>query len=62
MLASLDAYHCGVATDVHLEARTKEIGREVFARVRRSGRYGAGGPWWDRVLMAATMRDERVKA
>jgi RHH-type proline utilization regulon transcriptional repressor/proline dehydrogenase/delta 1-pyrroline-5-carboxylate dehydrogenase len=46
----------------NLETRTKEIGREVFARVRRTGSRAAAGPWWDRWLMNATMRDERVKA
>jgi RHH-type proline utilization regulon transcriptional repressor/proline dehydrogenase/delta 1-pyrroline-5-carboxylate dehydrogenase len=49
-----------VTIAAHLESRTKEIGRELFARVRRSG--DAGGPWWDRWLMDLSMRDERVKA
>ena len=55
------AYDSDVTTPAHVEARTKEIGREVFARVRRSGRDGTGGSWWDRWLMSAAMRDERVK-
>ena len=46
-------------TPGQLESRTKEIGGELFARVRRAG--DGGGPWWDRWLMEASMRDERVK-
>ncbi len=50
-----------MTTPAHLETRTKEIGRELFTRIRRSGRNRDTGPWWDRWLMNATMRDERVK-
>jgi RHH-type proline utilization regulon transcriptional repressor/proline dehydrogenase/delta 1-pyrroline-5-carboxylate dehydrogenase len=57
----LHAYHSDV-TSAHLESRTKEIGRELFARIRRAGRNGSGESWWDRWLMNATMRDDRVKA
>src|SRR5947208_15412464 len=42
-----------------LEPRTREIGRELFALVRR---HGPAEPWWDRWLMRQTMRDEAVKA
>ena len=44
-----------------LESRTREIGRAVFARVRRAG-DSSGEPWWDRWLMQQGMRDEAVKA
>src|SRR3954451_22809147 len=42
-----------------VEERTREIGRELFARARE---LGSGEPWLDRVLMYQGMRDERVKA
>ena len=42
-----------------LESRTRDIGRDLFALVRRRG---SGEPWWDRLMMRLTMRDEAVKA
>ena len=42
-----------------VEERTRQIGRELFARARE---LGSGEPWLDRVLMYQGMRDERVKA
>ena len=50
-----------MTSPANLESRTKEIGRELFARAKRSGRNGTDGSWWDRWLMNATLRDERVK-
>src|SRR4051812_23816280 len=44
---------------VTLEARTREIGRDLFARIRRAG---PGEPWWDRWVMGRMMGDESVKA
>src|SRR3954451_656554 len=42
-----------------VEERTREIGRELFARARE---LGSGEPWLDRLLMYQGLRDERVKA
>ncbi|HEX8913533.1 MAG TPA: proline dehydrogenase family protein, partial [Humisphaera sp.] len=42
-----------------LEARTRAIGRGLFADARRAG---SGEPWLDRLLMYQGLRDERVKA
>src|SRR4051794_17805162 len=46
--------------DAQLEARTRRLGRRLFAAVRRHDE-GADG-WLDRRLMQFSMRDERVKA
>src|SRR5437773_9801598 len=42
-----------------VESRTREIGREIFARARQGG-DDAG--WLDRRLMELGLRDDRVKA
>src|SRR5213083_1878468 len=42
-----------------VESRTREIGREIFARARQGG-DDAG--WLDRRLMELGLRDEQVKA
>src|SRR5690349_16659906 len=42
-----------------LESRTRAIGRELFALVRR---HGPAEPWWERWAMRQTMRDEAIKA
>ena len=49
------------STKPSVEARTREIGREIFALARRGG-DGAGEGWLDRMMMEWGMRDERVKA
>src|SRR5689334_19717440 len=46
------------ATDT-FDARTRDIGHDLFARVRR---LGPGEPWWDRWVMGRMMGDESVKA
>jgi RHH-type proline utilization regulon transcriptional repressor/proline dehydrogenase/delta 1-pyrroline-5-carboxylate dehydrogenase len=43
-----------------LERRTREIGRELFARIGR-GPSPLDRAWWDDRLMALTMGDHRVK-
>ncbi|HEV8606298.1 MAG TPA: L-glutamate gamma-semialdehyde dehydrogenase [Tepidisphaeraceae bacterium] len=51
----------GMMSDQRLEARTREIGRRIFARVREE-RPGVGSAgWWDEKMMGVTMRDEGVK-
>src|SRR5689334_9480499 len=45
-----------------IEHFTHEIGRELFARAQVASRNGSGESWFDRVVMNASMRDERVKA
>src|SRR3954447_4497401 len=46
-------------TETDLETRTRAIGGELFARVRRAG---SGESWRDRWVMGRLMRDEAVKA
>lgn len=43
-----------------IEARTREIGRDLFARARHV--RGGNGSWWEERLMDLGMRDPRVKA
>jgi len=48
-----------------LESRTRQIGKEVFARARRAESSGdgvAGESWLDRAMMKFGMRDEHLKA
>jgi len=44
-----------------LEARTRQIGREIFRRVREERPSIASGRWWDERLMALAMREPAVK-
>jgi RHH-type proline utilization regulon transcriptional repressor/proline dehydrogenase/delta 1-pyrroline-5-carboxylate dehydrogenase len=44
-----------------LEARTQEIGREIFARVHNDQPAVMSAQWWDEKMMSLTMRDELVK-
>ena len=44
-----------------LEARTQEIGREIFRWVAESGDSILSPRWWDDRLMALTLRDPAVK-
>ena len=48
-----------------LDSRTRDIGKEIFARARRAESTGdglAGESWIDRALMKFGMRDEHLKA
>ncbi len=47
--------------DAHLEERTKEIGKAIFARVKAADGHSLAG-WWQRHTMGWGMHDERVKA
>src|SRR5438132_4866800 len=51
----------GMMRDERLEARTREIGRGIFARVREERPAVASTAWWDEKMMGLTMRDEGVK-
>src|SRR5579864_1036149 len=44
-----------------LEARTREIGQEIFARIREAEPSILSPRWWDDRLMALSMRDPAVK-
>lgn len=44
------------------EARVQEIGRDLFARIRRQGASGGLAGWIDQQLMNFSMRDEQLKA
>jgi RHH-type proline utilization regulon transcriptional repressor/proline dehydrogenase/delta 1-pyrroline-5-carboxylate dehydrogenase len=44
-----------------LEALTRSYGKEIFARIGRSGPVPFGAGWWDDRLMNWTMGDEAVK-
>src|SRR4051794_32651843 len=50
----------GTVAPEALERRTREIGRELFARIG-SGPSPLEGAWWDDRLMSLTMGDPRVK-
>ena len=43
-----------------VEARTREIGREVFRRAMEDEPSVMSADWWDERMMALTMRDERL--
>src|SRR5688572_28084111 len=45
-----------------IEARTQQIGRDLFARARRLERTSPSDGWLDRTLMRWGMRDEQLKA
>src|SRR5215212_1542328 len=51
----------GMTSDQRLEARTREIGRQIFARVREERPMPGTAAWWDEKMMGLTMRDEGVK-
>ena len=51
----------GTISDSRLEARTREIGRQIFARVREEQPAVGTAPWWDEKMMGLTMREEGVK-
>jgi RHH-type proline utilization regulon transcriptional repressor/proline dehydrogenase/delta 1-pyrroline-5-carboxylate dehydrogenase len=44
------------------ENRTREIGRDLFARARRLEKSAPSDGWLDRTLMRVGMRDEQLKA
>jgi RHH-type proline utilization regulon transcriptional repressor/proline dehydrogenase/delta 1-pyrroline-5-carboxylate dehydrogenase len=44
-----------------LEARTRDYGREIFARLDRVGPLPFSSAWWDERLMAWTIADEAIK-
>src|SRR5688500_12831491 len=44
-----------------LEARTRQIGREIFAAAADHRPSIASPAWWDEKMMALSMRDERLK-
>lgn len=44
------------------EPRVLEIGRDLFARIRRVGRFGGPAAWLDQQLMNFSMRDGQLKA
>lgn len=44
------------------EQRVLEIGRDLFARIRRAGRFGGPAAWLDQQLMNFSMRDGQLKA
>lgn len=48
-------------TGTALEERTREIGRDLFLRVRHQGPTVLSPKWWDDRLMAFTMRDPAIK-
>ena len=48
-------------TGTAVEARTREIGREIFRRSREADHSIISPRWWDERLMALTMRDPAVK-
>src|SRR5947207_8022069 len=47
--------------DGRVEARTREIGKQIFERVKGEAPAVGSAGWWDEKMMALTMRDERVK-
>jgi RHH-type proline utilization regulon transcriptional repressor/proline dehydrogenase/delta 1-pyrroline-5-carboxylate dehydrogenase len=47
--------------DERLETRTREIGRQIFARVAEERPMAGSAGWWDEKMMGLTMRDEGVK-
>jgi RHH-type transcriptional regulator, proline utilization regulon repressor / proline dehydrogenase / delta 1-pyrroline-5-carboxylate dehydrogenase len=51
----------GMTSDAPLEARTREIGRQIFARVREEQPTVGTAAWWDEKMMGLSMRDEGVK-
>jgi len=51
----------GMTSDQRTEARTREIGRQIFARVREERPMAGSAAWWDEKMMGLTMRDEGVK-
>ena len=51
----------GMMRDQRLEARTREIGRQIFARVRDEQPMVGSAGWWDEKMMGLSMRDEGVK-
>src|SRR5213592_1493997 len=51
----------GMTSDQRLGARTREIGRGIFARVREEQPGVGSAGWWDEKMMGLTMRDEGVK-
>src|SRR5438876_7147934 len=50
----------GMTSD-RLEARTREIGRQIFARVRDEQPMVGSAGWWNEKMMGLSMRDEGVK-
>lgn len=50
-----------MTTATDLESLTHAYGREIFARVDRTGPMPFGPAWWDERLMEWTMSDEAVK-
>src|ERR1051325_1854396 len=51
----------GMTASERLEARTREIGRQIFARVREERPLAGTAAWWDEKMMGLTMREEGVK-
>src|SRR5436309_7018156 len=51
----------GMTPSSRLEARTREIGRAIFARVKDEQPGVASAGWWDEKMMGLSMRDEGVK-
>src|SRR5947207_1255874 len=51
----------GMMEDARLEARTREIGKQIFERVQGEQPGVGSAQWFDEKMMALTMRDERVK-
>src|SRR5688500_6824909 len=45
-----------------VEARTQQVGRDLFARARRLEKSSPSDGWLDRTLMRWGMRDEQLKA
>jgi RHH-type proline utilization regulon transcriptional repressor/proline dehydrogenase/delta 1-pyrroline-5-carboxylate dehydrogenase len=44
-----------------MEGLTRDYGRDIFARLQRSGPFPFGPAWWDERLMEWTMADEALK-
>jgi RHH-type proline utilization regulon transcriptional repressor/proline dehydrogenase/delta 1-pyrroline-5-carboxylate dehydrogenase len=53
--------HDSSTSDRNLEALTLSYGREIFARIDRSGPFLFSPTWWDERLMEWTMGDEALK-
>ncbi len=50
-----------VALETRIEARTQQIGREMFDRIRADRRSIFSSEWWEERLLAQCMRNERLK-
>jgi RHH-type proline utilization regulon transcriptional repressor/proline dehydrogenase/delta 1-pyrroline-5-carboxylate dehydrogenase len=58
--AAIAAYH-PLMSGGGLEERTRQIGQEIFSRLRQKRHLPLGPQWWDDRMMAIAMRDPAVK-